>query len=170
VSELVASETLPQSPSEGSRLPCDQGEQFDTVLLVAVLHHATNPRDLLRLAWAATRQRLIIIESVIGVRERHHNAEYDLVDSSLEDQIGYAVFIDWFYNRVLHDDVQVPYNFTTPERWKEVFDDEKMDLKQIQFLGQDIKIGPEYHVLFVLEKAAAGQETPVREAAMVGHS
>jgi len=156
--------------SEGSRLPCDRSEQFDTVLLIAVLHHATNPRELLRLAWAATRQRLIIIESVIGVRERHNDVQYDLVDSSLEDQTGYAVFIDWFYNRVLHDDVQVPYNFTTPERWKEVFDDEKMDLKHTQFLGQDIKIGPEYHVLFVLERAAARQETPGGEAAIVAGS
>ena len=78
--------------------------------------------------------------------------KYELVKLSDEDQIAYATFVDWFYNRVLHDDVPVPYNFTTVENWQATFLQYNMRLAQTIHLGQDIEIGPEYHVLFVLEK------------------
>jgi hypothetical protein len=69
-----------------------------------------------------------------------------------ESQIGYAAFVNWFYNRVQHDGVPVPYNFTTPEKWHSVFVQQGMQILQTKHLGQDIDIGPEYHILFVLQK------------------
>jgi hypothetical protein len=108
----------------------------------------------LKMAWAATRKRLIIIESVVGVHKAEPPVRYDLANASDENQIAYAAFVDWFYNRVLHDDVPVPYNFTTPERWQSTFLQHGMHLAHTIYLGQDIDIGPEYHVLFVLEKQA----------------
>jgi hypothetical protein len=125
---------------------------FDTVLLLTVLHHSNNPLELLKLAWGATNKRLIIIESVVGVHNREPGVNYELVDASDENQIAYAAFIDWFYNRVLHDDVPVPYNFTAPGKWTSVFRENNMKLVQTIHLGQDIDIGPEYHILFVLQK------------------
>lgn len=125
---------------------------YDTVLLLTVLHHSSGPRDLLKLAWAATKKRLIIIESVVGIHSTEPGVNYELVESSDEKQVAYAAFIDWFYNRVLHDDVPVPCNFTTPQEWKSVFAEENMKLVQTSYFGQDIDIGPEYHVLFVLQK------------------
>lgn len=136
---------------EGEPLPF--GRQFDTVLLLTVLHHSRNPRRLLKLAWGITRKKLIIIESVVGVHNLAQNVKYELVDSPDELQIGYAAFIDWFYNRVLHNDVPVPYNFTTPEAWKSEFEQKLMNIEHTIHLGQDIDIGPEYHILFVLQKA-----------------
>lgn len=136
--------------AEGQPLPVDR--LFDTVLLLTVLHHSSDPVELLKQAWRSTNKRLIIIESVVGIRQICPPARYELVDSSDEAQIAYAAFVDWFYNRVLHDDVPVPYNFTTPEKWQATFLENGMRLKQTIHLGQDIEIGPEYHVLFVLEK------------------
>jgi len=136
---------------EGEPLPVDRA--FDTVLLLTVLHHSRNPRRLLKSAWNVTRKKLIIIESVVGVHLLAQSAKYELVNSPDELQIGYAAFIDWFYNRVLHDDVPVPYNFTTPEVWKSHFEQEQMNIEHIVHLGQDVDIGPEYHILFVLQKA-----------------
>lgn len=135
---------------EGEPLPFDK--PFDTVLLLTVLHHSTNPRKLLKFAWSMTARKLIIIESVVGIYALVQHAKYELVDSPLELQIGYAAFIDWFYNRVLHTDVPVPYNFTTPETWKSHFEQKKMHLERTVHLGQDIDIGPEYHIMFVLQK------------------
>jgi 2-polyprenyl-3-methyl-5-hydroxy-6-metoxy-1,4-benzoquinol methylase len=147
---------------EGQRLPVS--EPFDTVLLLVVLHHSRNPEELLDLAWAATRKRLIIIESVVGVHKLESKVKYDLVALTDKEQFAYAAFVDWFYNRVLHDNVPVPYNFTTPEKWRSIFIDHKMDgdpadggerhgqLTHVRHLGQDIEIGPEYHILFVLDK------------------
>jgi SAM-dependent methyltransferase len=135
---------------EGEPLPIDR--TFDTVLLLTVLHHAIDPVALLKMAWGATSKRLIIIESVVGIHKVETSVKYDLLNSSDEDQVGYAAFVDWFYNRVLHNNVPVPYNFTTPERWLSVFLQHGMRLIHTVHLGQDIDIGPEYHILFVLEK------------------
>jgi hypothetical protein len=137
---------------EGQPLPIS--DSFDTVLLLTVLHHSIEPTELLKLAWAATSKRLIIIESVVGIHKEEPATRYDLLKSSDDDQVAYATFVDWFYNRVLHDGVPVPYNFTTPERWQSIFLENKMPLVQTIHLGQDIDIGPEYHILFVLEKPA----------------
>ena len=136
--------------AEGQPLPIDK--LFDTVLLLTVLHHSNDPVELLKQAWRATNKRLIIIESVVGIRQVCPPAHYELMDSSDEDQIAYAAFVDWFYNRVLHDDVPVPYNFTTPEKWQAIFLENGMRLKRATHFGQDIEIGPEYHILFVLDK------------------
>jgi SAM-dependent methyltransferase len=135
---------------EGHRLPIN--DSFDTVLLLTVLHHSSDPVELLKLAWGATKKKLIIIESVVGVHKEEPAARYDLLNVSDEDQIAYAGFVDWFYNRVLHDNVPVPYNFTKPENWQAKFLQCNMHLAQTIYLGQDIDIGPEYHVLFVLDK------------------
>lgn len=138
------------SYTEGYPLPIE--ESFDTVFLLTVLHHSAKPVELLQLAWKATAHRLIIIESVVGIDEIKPPVRYDLVGRPIEDQIAYAAFIDWFYNRVLHDDVPVPYNFTTPQEWEAIFLKKGMRLKRTIHFGQDIEIGPEYHVLFVVDK------------------
>lgn len=135
---------------DGEPLPVDK--TFDTVLLLTVLHHSANPLELLKAAWGATNKRLIIIESVVGVHRAEPLARYELLNESDEDQIGYAAFIDWFYNRVLHNDVPVPYNFTNPENWQARFVANNMRLVEAVHLGQDLEISPEYHILFVLEK------------------
>jgi hypothetical protein len=136
--------------TEGQPLPIN--EQFDTVLLLTVLHHSTAPVELLKLAWGATKRRLIIIESVVGGHNVEPAVKYELAKFSNEYQIAFAAFVDWFYNRVLHDDVPVPFNFTTIENWQATFLQNGMRLIHTIHFGQDIEIGPEYHVLFVLEK------------------
>jgi class 3 adenylate cyclase/2-polyprenyl-3-methyl-5-hydroxy-6-metoxy-1,4-benzoquinol methylase len=143
---------------EGQPFPIK--DPFDTVILIAVLHHSLAPVELLKLAWGATKQRLIIIESVVGVHNVLPSVKYDLVELSNQDQIAFAAFVDWFYNRVLHNDVPVPYNFTTIENWQATFLQHNMRLTQTIHLGQDIEIGPEYHVLFVLEKESSPRNLP----------
>jgi hypothetical protein len=110
------------------------------------------PIELLRQAWQATRKRLIIIESVVGVHHVEPTIRYEIAELSDANQIAFAAFVDWFYNRVLHDDVPVPYNFTKVENWLSTFLEHRMHLVQTTHFGQDIEIGPEYHILFVLEK------------------
>jgi len=136
--------------NEGQRLPVE--EAYDTVLLLTVLHHSKDPLTLLQESWRVTAKRLIIIESVFGVNGTEGAKPYALQNSKPEDQLAYAVYVDWLYNRVLHDDIPVPYNFTTPKHWKEIFATNGMSLVQSVNLGQDIEIAPELHYLFVLDK------------------
>jgi hypothetical protein len=144
---------------EGHPLPVK--EKYDTVLLLTVLHHSSDPVELLRMAWEVTNKTLIIIESVVGIHQVPPNIRYELADLSDKHQIAYAAFIDWFYNRVLHDNVPVPYNFTTPDNWQAIFRKYNMRLTHTVHEGQDIEIGPEYHILFVLEKQESGTEPAI---------
>jgi SAM-dependent methyltransferase len=144
--------------TEGDQLPVNGS--FDTVLVLNVLHHSRDPIRLLKAAWSATEKRLIVIESVVGVHESEPPVNYELLTASDADQVAYAAFVDWFYNRVLHDNIPVPYNFTSPKQWMSIFSDNGMRLKEAIHLGQDIEIGPEYHILFVLEKQAGEQTGP----------
>ena len=142
---------LPYRPyREGEKLPVEKGS--DTVLLLTVLHHSNDPLTLLKETWKATGKRLIIIESVFGVHGESAAGKYKLAGFDEPDQVAYAVFVDWLYNRVLNDDIPVPYNFTTPQRWMETFSNLGMRLVESKNLGQDIKIAPELHFLFVLDK------------------
>jgi hypothetical protein len=89
-----------------------------------------------------------------ALTERAEIIYNDLPD---EDQIAFAAFVDWFYNRVLHTDVPFPYNFTKGEKWQQVFATHGMRLVHTIHLGKDINTGPEYHVLFVLEQFSGWQ-------------
>lgn len=135
---------------EGRPLPVSKG--YDTVLLLMALHHSSDPAALLREAWRVTRRRLIIIESVFGVYTPPPVGVYELFQFEERDQLDYAIFVDWLYNKVLHDDIPVPYNFTTPDRWRQVFVDHHLPLVIDQNLGQDLTMAPELHFLFVIDR------------------
>lgn len=59
---LECNETdLPLTTYDGKRLPY-RDKEFDTTLLVFVLHHALNQEEVLREAVRVTRRRLVIVE------------------------------------------------------------------------------------------------------------
>ena len=125
---------------------------FDCTLLITVLHHAIAPLELLKIVWGCTRQRLIIIESVFGVTGKSTDSPLPQFDTPT--QLCYAVFCDWFYNRVLNQDVSVPYTFNTPEKWREIFRKLPATIAAEADLGVDLDIVPEHHFIFVLDRAA----------------
>lgn len=134
--------------SEGESPPF--GRSFDCTLLITVLHHAVAPLELLRKVWQSTSKRLIVIESVFGVAASNADSPLPSLDQST--QLSYAVFCDWFYNRVLNQDVSVPYNFNTPENWRQIFLTLPATIAAEDDLGVDLDIVPEHHFLFVLDK------------------
>lgn len=111
--------------------------RFHTALALTVLHHTEDPTtELWRLHSVANR--LIIIESVV---------------SPLNSEPVQA-FVDWFYNRCLHEGaaIPVPGNFRTVSSWQQSFNDADFRLVEKQDLGIDLPICPEHHVLFVLDR------------------
>lgn len=137
--------------AEGQPLPIT--DQVHTSLLLTVLHHAQDPLDLLRKTRLITLSRAIIIESVFGVDVHTDSPPSILRQLDTEQQRKYASFIDWLYNRVFHDGVAVPYNFSTPEHWQEIFRSMGWRINRVLDLGIDQPIVPEHHVLFVLDTA-----------------
>lgn len=127
-------------------------ETFDTSLLLTVLHHATNPINLLKQVHKITLSRLIIIESVIGVKRSKNSPKSYLYNLDINRQRKYATFIDWLYNRVLHKEVPVPYNYLTPQSWQKIYENYGWKVVKFVDLGVDQVIVPEHHVLFVLER------------------
>jgi len=114
-----------------------QSKSFDTTLLLTVLHHAENPLKVLHEAMRVTKGRIIIIESIC------FNQEHRRLN----------MLLDWFYNRVVHNGVNCPFNFQAPWGWENTFAKNGLRLVPIEKsdLGIDQQVVPEYHWLYVLE-------------------
>ena len=119
--------------------------------------------QVLREAHRVTRPagRIIVIESVYGVGHQefpvtHHSRVQQYISLSPEQQRRVNIFFDHFYNRVIHfssdpaQKVNVPFNFNTPERWKQIFERTGLRQEQVVYLGIDQPAVPEYHTLHVL--------------------
>jgi SAM-dependent methyltransferase len=138
------------APGGGSAL---EGS-YDTTLQLAMLHHCEDPMRALTHAAAHTAPggRLLVIESVYGVREGA------LGELTHAQQWGAAFFFDRLYNRVLTDPalgVHTPGNYLTPEDWTDAFEGHGLRQLVREDIGIDIAIVPEYHVLYALEKPPA---------------
>lgn len=141
---------------------------FDNVIVLTVGHHSDDPKKLFQEAYRVCKQggRVIVIESVFGVDGRELNdRELSAMETAFtvlspERQRLVNVYFDHFYNRILHysDDpekkVNVPYNFNTPEGWREIFESIGFNQFTVKHLGKDQEIVPEYHTLHVLKKLA----------------
>lgn len=151
-----------QITSSGACEPVFSEIEFDTTLLLTVLHHSSDPISTLKQVKEIGSRRIIIIESVYGIskQEIKESEECELDMVSLEwlafgknQQFRYAAFWDWFYNQVVNEGVSVPYNYQTPEQWAGHFED--IGYKEIrrQILGVDQPLVPEFHTLHVFDKA-----------------
>jgi SAM-dependent methyltransferase len=134
--------------SEGREFPFDA--KFDMSLLLTVLHHSSDPLFLLRQTRKVTARRCVIIESVVGAENPRGQNEVSLASLSLDEQIMYATFVDWLYNRVVRTDVPVPYNFTTPAMWRTVLRDVGFEIEQEIDLGIDQPLVPEHHLMLIV--------------------
>ena len=127
---------LPFQRYDGVHIPFPD-KSFDYSFAITVLHHCDQPLEVLKEMKRVTRKRLVIIESVyLNEAQRRFN-----------------MFFDWFYNRVLHDDVNVPYNFNSPEGWEHIFREDGLNVAASVDIGLDQVTVPEYHWLYVLEPA-----------------
>lgn len=151
-------------PKSG-RLPYDDNS-FDSILVITVLHHASDPQGLLQEIIRICRGRIYIMESLVGinndmrttghssgqVREKLFELEKRFASMDEERQMMYASFCDWFYNDVVQGDVDVPLNFATDKQWSDLF--EKMGVKLVarHMIGLDQRTSGEYHAIYVCEK------------------
>ena len=121
-------------------LPIDG--KVDCSLLLTVLHHSEDPLGLIEETMRVTAKRIIVIESVVPERKA----------PDFDTQFIVAAFFDWFYNRVLHTGVPVPFNYNSVGGWKSIFERQGWRAAYMADLGRDQKLVPERHVLFVLDR------------------
>jgi ubiquinone/menaquinone biosynthesis C-methylase UbiE len=140
--------------------------RFDTTLALTIFHHSDDPVKLIREVARVTKKggRVVVIESVYGVdgrelgeADRARIGPYLTLD--WEEQRRVNIFFDHFYNRIVHysadpqKQVNVPFNFNTPQGWENLFRDEgKLTQERLIHLGIDQPAVPEYHTLHVLKK------------------
>lgn len=150
---------------ENDKLPYDDNN-FDNSLLITVLHHSNAPFFTLEETVRVTKNggRIIVIESVYSVNEHDaQNCEMNdylsaFLNLNSDEQLRVNMFFDHFYNRCFHysDDplkkVNVPFNYRTPDEWKNIF--EEYGLKEINRigLGIDQPLAPLFHTLHIVEK------------------
>jgi hypothetical protein len=65
----------------------------------------------------------------------------------------YGTFLDWFLNKIeFRNDAHVPCNFTSPDRWEEIFRERGLSVQAKKILGFDNPGISEFHIFYVLEK------------------
>ena len=147
------------------RVPFEDNS-FSNTNLCTVLHHSVDPLLTLQEAVRVTRQngRLLVIESVFSISPDKAKdcagGEYlsAFLSLSPEEQFMVNMFFDHFYNRCFHysDDpakkVNVPFNYQTPEEWKEIFHELGCEEVKRIALGIDQPLAPLFHTLHLVEK------------------
>lgn len=125
---------IPFKKIDGSNLPFLKND-FDTVLIAYVLHHARNPEALLKEAKRVTKSRILIYEDVS-----------EGLISRLACKLHGVTFDKFVGNRN-------KTIFKTEKEWQDVF--EKLNLKLIFKKRINSKFSPIAKELFVLEKMGA---------------
>jgi SAM-dependent methyltransferase len=124
---------------------------FDTILVLTVLHHADDPSEIVAGLRDLRPKRVIVIESVIEKPLRHGELASRLQNQDFDTRFAFATYADWFYNRVLHQDVPVPYNFGRTGDWKALFSRYGFRSIFTENLGIDQCLVPEVHELSLYE-------------------
>jgi len=148
--------------NQGEDAPFKDNE-FNNVLTLMVYHHTNNPLHSIKETKRITKNkgRIIAIESVYGVHgeglnEEQKNKIKKFLSLTDEQHRMVAIFFDHFYNRIIdfkenkEDLVNVPFNFNTPEKWKEIFEKNGLKQEKMVHLGYDLPLVPEYHTLHIL--------------------
>ena len=120
--------------SAGERLPF-ASNSMDTICLVFVLHHVRSPGDTLRECLRVTRRRVIVAE--------------DVYENPLE--LGVLRALDWFGNRSVSGEMELPFGFETEPAWGAIFQELGMTIAAVERI-RPIPWRPSRHRLFVLEK------------------
>lgn len=137
---------------------------MDSLLLLTVLHHCDNPELTLRSVKSLLPKRIVTIESVYDltgnqVTPGKHTETCSTPDAvewlrlPPKEQFRYACFWDWFYNKVVNSGILVPYNFSSPDAWRDRLG--MIDYNEVEriHLGIDQPLVPEFHVLQVFDAA-----------------
>lgn len=132
---------------------------FDCILLLTVLHHSDFPDRIISDAARILKPggTVIVIESVYGITsntkpEYQNPGSSEFISLTSADQKKLNILFDHFYNRVLYDGVNCPFNFDTPSGWKARFGNHGLQETERRYLGVDQPVVPEFHTLHVLRK------------------
>lgn len=106
---LVRDETyIPVSQFDGKQIPFDDNS-FDTIIVIDVLHHTDDPKQLLREMKRVAKKNILIKDHILGGFMSKSTLK-------LMDYVGNS-----------HYGVRLPYNYLTKTEWTNIF--EELDLK-----------------------------------------
>ncbi|HSH55484.1 MAG TPA: class I SAM-dependent methyltransferase [Candidatus Limnocylindrales bacterium] len=131
------STSLPLTLYDGIQLPFEDNS-FDICLLVFVLHHAAEPKQLLDEVTRVSKRRLIVVEDTPSNRfERFAWKRWD-----------------YFLNHGHHDDIAVAHEAVAPEEWRKIFADTGLAvIAEQQFRTKLPVLGMYQHTAFILDKS-----------------
>lgn len=131
--------------------PSLAGRVVDIALVLTVLHHARSPGLTLGHIAQLKPRRMILIESVPSLK---HPVLDDGADCFAVERVRYEYcgFVDWLYNRVLHEDVQTTYNYLSAAGWDQLLAGAGYRRVAWKDLGIDQPLVPEWHALMVYDR------------------
>ena len=139
--------------------------QFDTGIVLAVLHHMEE-KDLLPVIsdLHSLCARLIVEEDCYLVTDtvkpelehilmKDHYLR-DFMKLSIEDQLRYLMFVDFFANAITQGilEMDLPFNFRTVEEWQLLFENQGFQVVETLLLGfQEGFFNRSCHTWFILD-------------------
>ncbi len=137
---------------------------FDTAVIMAVLHHveATDLPSILS-ELSRTSSRLVIEEDCYDVPAglpgladvlAHDEHLSEFISLSLEDQVRYLMFIDYFSNAITQglSQMDIPFNFRTVAEWETLIERYGFRLTRVLPLGfQARQFNRSCHIWFVFD-------------------
>lgn len=130
---------LPLTLYDGKNIPFDENN-FDSALLICVLHHCQDPLKVLEEAKRTVKKRIIIIEDIastplgkvaLKIKDSFLNIAFSLLACSLKEVIN------------------LPFNFKTIPEWEKTF--ENLNLKLV-YKKEYSTHKFSHYALFVVEK------------------
>ncbi|MEW6402525.1 MAG: class I SAM-dependent methyltransferase [Chloroflexota bacterium] len=110
-------------------------ESFDNACLIFALHHMSDPLAAIQECLRVTKKRLIVLE--------------DVYENIFELQM--LKFFDHHGNRIISEDMHLPFNFKTETEWKTTFENLAVKVMAVERIRPN-QWRPTRHRMFVLEK------------------
>jgi len=113
---------------------------FDTSLLICVLHHCQEPSEVLKEAARVTKNKIIIIEDVF-------NSSFGRFSLCFKDVVINLTFC--LLTKLVREITNMPFNFKKTSEWEKIF--EELNLKVI-YKKKYYSFFKTQQVLFVIQK------------------
>jgi ubiquinone/menaquinone biosynthesis C-methylase UbiE len=120
---------IPIMQYDGQRLPFEDNS-FDCVLIVDVLHHTNNPRQVLQEAKRVSRRNILI-------KDHYWSNEKDFTRLKYADYIGNNPY-----------GIPLPYNFLTQREWQSLIEECKLSI--VERKTYQLVVDPCKHIIFKL--------------------
>ncbi|KAA3625866.1 MAG: class I SAM-dependent methyltransferase [Bacteroidetes bacterium] len=148
------------------RLAKRNHQKYDCILLHTVLHHVRRPDEIINFCIDSLKPGgvILVVETCVDVEKdglcakQHKESDSNrhtkgFLSLDTKNQIAFSVFLDWFFCKIMSDNILAYYQFNSPEGWKTFFkrfDGLNILSENCSCKGFDVSHSPSFQTVYVL--------------------